>query len=216
MGSQLLWNVDVNVKDLLKDFYEKAFGPAAEAVQRYYSRWYGPSVLVFDTSASIENEMQDVQGSLDEFGIYDPKSTLTSISLLKAAFKDLDEAAQLVQNMPRYQSRIDQLRMYLVYLRMRHQVWDTSAMKNEEALITAIKNEVMFGARLTNTNMIHTKPLLGKAFNRLFKEYEPLLFNIPESQLNECGWRYPGELPPTPSELAQYWTEGKKYVGLNQ
>ena len=34
VGSQLLWNVNADVKPIIKDFYEKAFGPAAPAMQR--------------------------------------------------------------------------------------------------------------------------------------------------------------------------------------
>ncbi|HEX7904126.1 MAG TPA: DUF4838 domain-containing protein [Chitinophagaceae bacterium] len=212
VGSQLLWNVNSDVKTIIKDFYEKAFGPAATAMQRYYIRWYGPSVSVLNSSSANGNN-DNMKIGLDELADYNPKSSMASRAALTAAFKDLDEAAKLVANQPKYQQRIDQMRMYAYYLLLRNKVWEAAAAKDNAAIIEAIKNETMFGARLTNTNMIHTKPLLGKGFMRLFKDYEPLLKNIPESQESEKGWRKPGEVP-THAELEQLWSEGKKYLGV--
>src|SRR5262249_42888902 len=36
--SKLLWNPDANVSEILADFYDRAFGPAAPAMKRYYER----------------------------------------------------------------------------------------------------------------------------------------------------------------------------------
>lgn len=214
IGSQLLWNVNVNIKEVIKDFYEKAFGPAAESMERYYSHWYGRGVMVLDTLPSNQNSLLDIKSDFDEFGAYDPKQFLASKSALRDAYKDLDEASKLVADIPKYQKRIDQLRMYIYYLRLRDEVWDTTSTNNVEAKIEAIKKETTFGAKLTNTNMIHTKPLLGNAFMRLFKYYEPILKDIPESQQRESGWRLPIEIPPDYAELEQLWEEGKKYFGI--
>jgi hypothetical protein len=212
VGSQLLWNVNTDVKSVIKDFYEKAFGPAANVMQRYYARWYGPSVSVLNTQ-SVNGDNSNVKIGLDEFADYNPKTSMASKASLAASFKDLDEAAKLVANQPKYLQRIDQLRMYAYYLLLRNKVAEAGVAKDSAAIVEAIKNETMFGARLTNTNMIHTKPLLGKAFMRLFKDYEPYLKNIPESQESEKGWRKPGETP-THTELEKLWTDGKKYLGV--
>lgn len=104
--------------------------------------------------------------------------------------------------------------MYIYYLRLRDEVWDTASTNNVEAKIEAIKKETIFGAKLTNTNMIHTKPLLGNTFMRLFKYYEPILKDILESQQRESGWRSPIETPPDYVELEQLWEESKKYFGI--
>lgn len=210
-GSQLLWNVHTDIKSVIKDFYEKAFGPAAAVMQRYYTRWYGPSVSVLGGSSANVNR-GDIKIGLDEFADYNPKTSMASKANLTAAFKDLDEAARLVAGQPKYVQRIDQMRMYAYYLLLRNKVVEAAAMKDTAAIIAAIKNETMFGARLTNTNMIHTKPLLGKAYMRLFKDYEPILKNIPESQESEKGWRKQGETP-THEELDQLWSQGMKYLG---
>lgn len=213
VGSQLLWDVNIDIKPVIKDFYEKAFGPAATAMQRYYTRWYGPSVAVLDVTTNKAHNSKDVKIGLDEFADYNPKTSMASKATLTAAFKDLDEAAKLVANQPKYLSRIDQMRMYAYYLLLRNKVAEAGASKDSAAIVEAIKNETMFGARLTNTNIIHTKPLLGKVFMRLFKDYEPYLKNIPESQESEKGWRKPGE-PPTHAELEKLWADGKKYLGV--
>ena len=212
VGSQLLWNVNADVKSVIKDFYEKAFGPAAVVMQRYYTRWYGPSVSVLNT-VSVKGDNSNVKIGLDEFADYNPKTSMASKASLTAAFKDLDDAAKLVASQPKYLQRIDQLRMYAYYLLLRNKVVEAGATKDSAAIVEAIKNETMFGARLTNTNMIHTKPLLGKAFMRLFKDYEVYLKNIPESQESEKGWRKPAEAP-THTELERLWTDGKKYLGV--
>lgn len=215
VGSHLLWNVDVNVQEIIKDFYEKAFGPAAESMQSYYAIWYGPGVEVLKTETSkVESDKSEDNLNIDEFGAYSPRLGLATIDDLRLAFKALDDASISVKDLPKYQARVDQLRMYMYYILLRYKVKDTSEVKSDEELIEAIKNETMFGARLTNTNMIHTRPLLGKAFMRLFREYEPLLINIKESQVSESGWREPIETPPTHDEIELLWEDGKKYLGL--
>jgi hypothetical protein len=213
VGSHLLWNVNADAKALVKDFYEKAFGPAAQSMEQYYMLWYGPSVGVLNAASTKASHGKDIKVGLDEFADYNPKSSLASKASLIAAYKDLNEAAKLVSGQPKYQQRIDEIRMYVYYLLLRSKVWEAAAEKNNAGIIEAIKNETLFGARLTNTNMIHTKPLLGKAFMRLFKDYEPLLKDIPESQESEKGWRTPGE-PPTHDELEKFWAEGNKYLGI--
>ena len=213
MGSQLLWNVNADIKNLLIDFYEKAFGPAAHSMENYYMCWYGPSVGVLSSESEKGSDGYEMQISMDEFGDYHPKNTAASKTSLAHAFKYLDEAAKLVSGQPKYQQRVDQIRMYAYYLLLREKVREATATMNNNAIVEAIKNETEFGARLTNTNMIHTKPLLGKAFMRFFIDYEPLLKDIPESQMADEGWRKVGE-PPTHDELEKLWDEGKKYLGL--
>jgi hypothetical protein len=213
IGSHLLWDVNANAKTLIKDFYEKAFGPAKRSMEQYYSIWYGPSIEVLNSASAEEPGRKDIKIGLDEFAGYNPKSSLASKTALIVAFKDLSKAAELVSGQPKYQQRIDQIRMYVYYLILRNRVWEAAAAKDSVAIIEAIKNETVFGARLTNTNMIHTKALLTKCYVRLFKDYEPLLKNIPESQESEKGWRSPGEIP-THDELEKFWAEGKRYLGI--
>jgi altronate dehydratase len=144
---------------------------------------------------------------------YNSRKHLASKASLTAAFRDMDEAARLTAGKPGYEQRIDQLRMYTYYLLLREKVKEASITKNKTAIVEAIKNETEFGGRLTYTNMIHSRPLLGKAFDRLFKENEALLKDIPESQTDGKGWRKIGN-PATHEELEYLWAQGKKYLGI--
>jgi hypothetical protein len=214
LGAQLLWDVNADTKSIIKDFYEKAFGPAAKAMEQYYVLWYGPSVSVLHHDAPTAQNGQELKIGLNEFADYNPKSSLASKATLATAFKYLNEAASLVKGQPKYQDRVDEIRMYAYYLLLRNKVWEAGSSKNKDSILTAIKNETTYGARLTNTNMIHTKPLLGKGFMRLFKDYEVYLKDVPESQQSEKGWRQPSEQAPTHNELEQMWKEGEKYLGI--
>jgi hypothetical protein len=206
IGAQLLWNVDIDIEAAIGDFYARAFGPAASPMERYYMLWYGPSVGVLNAASARGRDGKETKIGLDEFADYSPKSSMASKVSLIAAFKELSEAARLASGQPKYQDRVDQIRLYAYYLYLRSKVAEAAEAKNSPAILEAIKNETKFGARLTNTNMIHTKPLLGKAYMRLFKDYEPLLKNVPESQESEKGWRKP-EAAPTHAELEQFWAE---------
>ena len=91
IANKLMWNPQADVDALLADFYTKAFGPAAPAMQRYYER-------------------------------VDPgNKPLMSENLLALAFRDIDEAAKLAKDRPDVQARLDHLKQYLHYERMR---WD--------------------------------------------------------------------------------------------
>jgi len=89
IANRLLWNPDADVPSLLTDFYEKAFGPGAAAMRRYYER------------LAPENE------------------PLLSRSLVGEAFRDVAEAVRLARSRPDVQARLDQLKHYLRYVHLR-------------------------------------------------------------------------------------------------
>jgi hypothetical protein len=215
IGSHLLWDINADIKPLIRDFYEKAFGPAAAIMEQYYTKWYGPSVAVINPALD-KGELAPKMNSigLDEMASYASRKYLATKPALKAAYRDLDEASRLVKGKHEYSQRVDQLRMYMCYLLLREKVREAAATNDKAAIIEAIKNETVFGGRLTYTNMIHSRPLLGGAFSRLFKDYEMLLKDIPEAQQEGKGWRKIGN-PPSTEELEQLWIEGKMYLGIH-
>jgi hypothetical protein len=89
VANRLMWNPKVDVDALLADFFESAFGPAAAAVRRYYERLDGGN------------------------------EPLISEHLLGLALRDLAEAAQLAQGHPDIFARLDQLKQYQHYVRLR-------------------------------------------------------------------------------------------------
>jgi hypothetical protein len=106
--------------------------------------------------------------------------------------------------------------MYFHYLMLRHRTEEVGAgkdvVRNKKAILDAVHAETTFGARLTYTNMIHSRPLLGKAFDRRFKKFESLLKTVPEAQTANKGWRAIGQ-PPTHAEVEAYWEDDRVTLG---
>jgi hypothetical protein len=200
-AAQLMWNIDADEKALLRDFYEKAFGPAARAMQRWYVRWGGPEMAVQDDPRGVPGRHQ-----LYEKGEFEVES-------LRAAYRDLDEAVRFVPAESGYRMRIDQIRMYVHYLTLRFRLHQAEASNDPRAIVEAIKAETVFGGRLADTHLIHTRALLGKAFLRRFSPHEALLADVPEAQQPGKGWRQTGEAP-SPKELERLWKEDRDLLGI--
>ncbi len=195
-AAQLLWDPEADVRALVRDFYEKAFGPAAPVLERYYLRWYGPGAKALDAGEPA-GELSDVE---------DRKPP--SIEDLRAAFLDLDEAARLVREAPGARERVDHMRMYLHYLVLRHRLGEAEKGKDPQAILEAIRQETLFAGRLTRTNMVHSRALLGSAFLRRFRRHEKILAGVPEAQSAGKGWRQVGD-PPSREELDRLWEEDR-------
>lgn len=199
VAAQLMWDVKADTKAIVADFYDSAFGPAAKKMERYYVRWYGPTAAV--TLAG--DELPEKQTFRD--------GKKYNVEALKAAYRDLDEAAQLVAKNDGQRARVDHLRMYMHYLVLREKLQQATASGDKDAIREAIKQETIFGGRLTYTNMLHTRPLIGKAFLRRFRQYEPLLADVPETEIQT--WRQIGEAPDR-EELDRLWQQDKAYLGI--
>ncbi len=85
VASQLLWDIDADTRPMVKDFYEKAFGPAAPAMERYFVRWYGPSAAALGDAKDLPQRAKYM-----EKGKHD-------IEVLRAAYADLDDAITLAR-----------------------------------------------------------------------------------------------------------------------
>ena len=141
----------------------------------------------------------------------DPKAV--SVESLRAAYGDLDEAARLTRDHPGCRERVDQLRMYLHYLCLRQRVRQADARGDREAILAAVEAETLFGGRLNPTNMIHTRPLIGKAFLRRFRKYSDLLTALPGENQEGKAWRHLGT-PPTSKELETLWAQDRKLLEI--
>jgi hypothetical protein len=89
VANKLLWHPDADVNAILTDFYEKAFGPAASAMKRYYER------------LAPESE------------------PLLSRGLVGEAFRDVEEATKLAKDRPDVLARLDAIKHYLRYVHLR-------------------------------------------------------------------------------------------------
>ncbi len=191
--SQLLWDVNVDTRAVMHDFFDKAFGPAAAPMKRFYTHWHG-AAGIGDEAAKDEAADKKAKGLTSE--------KLTTL------FVDLDEAARLAKADAPCLARVDHLRMYLHYLVLRENTQKSLKTKNDKAMLDAVRTETIFGGRLTYTNMIHSRPLLGKAFLRRFKPFEKLLAKVPEASTAGKGWRAIGQ-PPSHEELERFWAEDR-------
>lgn len=88
IANKLMWNPGADVDALLADFYDKAFGPGAAAMKRYYER-------------------------LDP-----GNKPLPSRHLLALAFRDVEEAGKAAADRPDVQARLDQIKQYLRYVHL--------------------------------------------------------------------------------------------------
>ncbi|MAE61655.1 MAG: hypothetical protein CMJ49_09905, partial [Planctomycetaceae bacterium] len=89
VANRLMWNPKADVDSITEDFYMKAFGPAADVMQRYYER------------VAPEN------------------SPIISNHLLGLAFRDIHEATELAKDRPDVLARLDHLKIYLRYVHLK-------------------------------------------------------------------------------------------------
>lgn len=213
LAARLLWDVNADVPALVREFYQQAFGPAAAPMERHYVRWYGSSA---STRRPAPGSAEPVGHATEAIVLNEQDSAAQipfSLAGLKASVQDLDEAAALVRSRPAERARVDQLRLYLHYLVLRARLDQAVRDGQPEAILAAIEAETVFGGRIAYSNMIHARPLLGKAFLRRFKPHQALLANIPAAQQEGAGWRQVGVVP-TDTELDQLWATDKQFLGL--
>jgi hypothetical protein len=217
-----MWDVKADPQALIADFYDKAFGPAALPMERYYTRWLGASAAVRTKPAPAKADplVKDKEVG-DELGVVAAESF--SAENLKAAYRDLDEAARLVKELPEQRARADHVRMYAHYLFLRLRLEQAGKTGNKEDICTAVRDETVFGARLMKTNMIHARPLLGKEFYRHFLRYKDSLDGTTEWPKNDRdivqkavgrGYRQVRDDVPDHQEIERLWAADKQSLGL--
>jgi hypothetical protein len=227
VASRLLWDVRTDPHAVIGDFYDKAFGPAALPMERYYVRWLGSAAAVRTAAASAKPAPTATTGGakvLDELGQVQAGAPANfSRESLRAAYADLDEAARLTKDLPEFRARVDQLRLYAHYLWLRVQLDEAARSKDRDRVREAVKAETVFGARLMNTGLIHSRPLLGKEFYRRFLAYAPYLEGIAEwpastraavSQAGGRGFRQARTDIPDAAELERLWHEDCKALAV--
>jgi len=86
VANKLMWNPNLDLDALLADFYSKAFGPAAPAMQKYFET-YDPD-----------------------------NGPLMSASLLGQLFREINNATFAAKDRPDVMARLDQIKLYLRYV----------------------------------------------------------------------------------------------------
>ncbi|MGE3809612.1 MAG: DUF4838 domain-containing protein [Gemmataceae bacterium] len=225
LSARLMWNVDEDPKAILADFYDKAFGPAAVPMERYYVRWLGSYAAVRTKPAKADSKPDaDKKPDVDdELGADTTPPASFDRESLQAAYRDLDEAAKLAKDDPACLARVDHLRLYAHYLFLRLQLDEAAKTKDRDKIRQAVENETTFGSRLTYTNLIHTRPLVGKEFFRRFSKHGKYLEGIPEwpasnrdavTKASNQGYRRVRTDIPDHAELEKLWAADKQALGL--
>ena len=110
LASKLMWDPRTDTDALLKDFYDKAYGPAAPIMKRYHER------------------------------ISPDANNLLSTALLGQAFHDVNEACQAATNRPDVLARLNDTKQYLAYLRLRWKLDEqTDKVKKREAFVAMMR-----------------------------------------------------------------------------
>lgn len=102
VASRLMWSPNANVSDIKKDFYEKAFGPAAAPMERYYER------------LNLSNK------------------PMPGKALIRQSIDDIEEAIKLAGKRPDVLARLDALRENIVYNYIGRQVEDAVALEDQK------------------------------------------------------------------------------------
>jgi hypothetical protein len=103
-ANKLMWNPNIDLDAELADYYDKAFGPAARAMEKYYEH------------LSPDN------------------NPLMSAHLLGLAFKDIDEATKAAKDRPDVLARIDQIKLYLRFVDLQWRAWNDGVKVPEDAV----------------------------------------------------------------------------------
>jgi hypothetical protein len=224
LASRLLWNVNDDPHAMIADFYDKAYGPAALPMERYHVRWLGSFAAVRTKPAGkpiAEEAPAKPQDEFDNANYASPDGF--TAETLRAAYRDLDEAAGLVKDNPACRARVDHIRLYAHYLFLRVQLDEAARTKDKAKVQEAVKNETTFGARLAYTNLVHTRALIGKEFYRRFLPYKGYLDGTPEWPESTAkavetatgkGFRKVRSDIPDRDELDRLWAEDKKALGI--
>lgn len=88
VANRLMWDPALDADAIVADFHDRAFGPAAPVMKRYYER--------------LDRGRQPMMGE----------------PLLASALRDLDQAGALARDRPDVLARLDHLKQYLHYVRL--------------------------------------------------------------------------------------------------
>lgn len=129
VASRLMWNPGADVQAVCDDFYQRAFGPAAEPMKRYYER--------FDTG----------------------NKPLLSDHLLALAHRDVAEASTLAAGLPGVLARLDDVKLYLYYVRLMR---DLEVSHGREARLAALFPVLNFAYRSRYRYIVNSPAIRGR------------------------------------------------------
>lgn len=139
IANKLMWDPQADVDALLADFFTQAFGPATKVMRRYYER-------------------------------LDPgQDPIVCEHLLALCLRDLEEAGRLAQDRPDILARLDHLKQYQHYVRLR---WDIDRTKDKNLKRELSLEALTHGYRTRYSYMNHWAAIQFSWAGKLAKEFE--------------------------------------------
>jgi hypothetical protein len=223
LASRFMWNPNEDPKTILADFYDRAYGPAAAPMERWHVRWFGAGAAV-RTRPTGTTSGKETDSPKDEVNPEAPALAETfDAATLREAYRDLDEAIRRTADSPEHRARVDRMRMYAHFLRLVLARQEAGKTKDREKIVAAIRDEATWASRLTDTGLVHSRPLIGKEFYRRYKAYQQYLVGEPEWPESTAdavaaaagkGCRVLRHDIPTAVELDSVWANDRKALSL--
>jgi len=141
VASRLMWNPGTDVDAVCRDFYDRAFGPAAGPMQRYYERFDGGC------------------------------EPLVSDHLLALACRDLAEASRLAAGRPDVQRRLDDLKLYLFYVRLMRDL-EVTLEADREKRLRLVFRILNFAYRTRHRYIINSAAIRGRCRTHFLRGVE--------------------------------------------
>jgi hypothetical protein len=164
LASRLMWDPKADADAILADFHEKAFGPAAGAMRRYYDR-------------------------------LDPgNEPLMGEPLLALALRDLEEASRLAGGCTDVLARLDQLKQYQHYVRLR---WEHDHATDKDRKRELALAALMHAYRTRRTYMNHWHAMQQAWLEPAAREFDRPAWSVRDPSPNK-PWKV--ETPYTPEE----------------
>lgn len=129
VASRLMWDPATDVRAVCEDFYQQAFGPGGAVMKRYYER--------FDTG----------------------NKPLLSDHLLALAHRDVAEASNLAAGHPDVLARLDDVKLYLYYVRLMR---DLEISRGKDSRLAALYPLLNFAYRTRHRYIVNSPAIRGR------------------------------------------------------
>lgn len=174
VANRLMWNPAIDTDAVLNDFYAKAFGPAALPMKHYYER-------------------------------FDPGNKVPiSEDTWARAFNDLKTAGDLARERQDVQARLDDLKLYMHYVRLYWQYEHETDKARKKSLAFELLRHIY---RMKDKNLLYNFALLGGWTTSLAPEFDEPVWNAYEATQPKP---YAKDPPYTKIDIARLFQEDLK------
>lgn len=186
LANRLLWNPKGDANAILADFYDKAFGPAAGAMKRYYELLDPARPRVRAADAPVAD-------------------TLFSRHLIGLAYREMEQATQLAKDRPDVQLRLDALKEYLRYDQLCWLRDHENGKEKKKALALAV---ITHSYRIRYSYMTHWQAMLQEGTPKFAKQFDEPAWSVHDKTMRKA-WADDRSL--THDEIERDFAEGLAY-----